>query len=250
MALEVRNFRLWFVGQFISVVGNWMQMVVVPVLVLDKMDRGGTVLGIVVAMLYVPVMVFGPWGGVVSDRFPKRRIVIATQLAFTVAVGSLGLLVVTDHLTLWAVMLLASVQGAINAFDNPARQTFVHEMVGPDLLTNVVGLNMLEMNTARVIGPAIASARGHERGHAVPPQRALFLGAVGGVGADAHERVETHAAPTRRARTDPQRHALRARPPHVARGDHDARARRHVRLQLPGGLPAACEDHLPPAEAP
>lgn len=155
-ALRVRNFRLWFAGQFISVIGNWMQMVAVPVLVLDKMDRGGTVLGIVVAMLYVPVMVFGPWGGVVSDRFPKRRIVITTQLAFTASVGALGLLVVTDHLSLWAVMLLASTQGAINAFDNPARQTFVHEMVGAELLTNAVGLNMLEMNTARVIGPAIA----------------------------------------------------------------------------------------------
>jgi MFS family permease len=153
----VRNFRLWFAGQFISVIGNWMQMVAVPVLVLDKMDRGGTVLGIVVAMLYVPVMVFGPWGGVVSDRFPKRRIVITTQLAFTASVGALGLLVVTDHLSLWAVMLLASTQGVINAFDNPARQTFVHEMVGADLLTNAVGLNMLEMNTARVIGPAIAA---------------------------------------------------------------------------------------------
>lgn len=155
-ALRVRNFRLWFAGQFISVIGNWMQMVAVPALVLDVMHRGGTVLGIVVAMLYVPVMVFGPWGGIASDRFPKRRIVILTQLAFTVSVGSLGLLVITDNLSLWAVLLLASTQGAINAFDNPARQTFVHEMVGPELLTNAVGLNMLEMNTARVIGPAIA----------------------------------------------------------------------------------------------
>ena len=140
-ALRVRNFRLWFAGQFVSVVGNWMQMVAVPALVLDVMHRGGTVLGIVVAMLYVPVMVFGPWGGIASDRFPKRRIVILTQLAFAVSVGSLGLLVVTDNLSLWAVLLLASTQGAINAFDNPARQTFVHEMVGPELLTNAVGLN-------------------------------------------------------------------------------------------------------------
>ncbi len=152
----MRNFRYWFLGQFISVIGNWMQIVAIPVLVIERMDRGGTVLGFVVAMLYVPVLAFGPWGGLVSDRFSKRRIVICTQLAFTLSVGSLALLVITDHLSLWAVVLLASTQGVINAFDNPARQTFVHEMVGAELLTNAVGLNMLAMNTARVIGPAVA----------------------------------------------------------------------------------------------
>lgn len=156
-ALQVRNFRYYFVGQFISVLGNWMQIVAVPALVLYRMNRGGTTLGLVIAMLYLPVIVLGPYGGVATDRFSKRRIVLTTQIAFTISVGALGLLVVTDHLALWSVLVLASTQGAINAFDNPARQTFVHEMVGAELLTNAVGLNMLAMNTARVIGPAIAS---------------------------------------------------------------------------------------------
>jgi MFS family permease len=155
-ALQVRNFRLFFVGQFISVIGNWMQIVALAALVLDRLDRSATVLGLVNAMLYVPVIILGPFGGLATDRFSKWRLVLSTQIAFALAVGALGVLVVTDHVTLTAVLALAAAQGAINAFDNPARQTFVHEMVGGELLTNAVGLNMLAMNTARVIGPAIA----------------------------------------------------------------------------------------------
>ena len=133
-----------------------MQIVAFSALVLDRLHRGGTVLGLVTATLYLPVLALGPLGGVVADRFDKRRLVIATQVTFALTVGALGLLVITDHLALWSLLLLASTQGAINAFDNPARQTFVHEMVGAELLTNAVGLNMLAMNTGRVIGPAIA----------------------------------------------------------------------------------------------
>ena len=155
-ALRVRNFRLFFLGQFVSVIGNWMQTVALAALVLDHLDRGGTVLGLVTAMLYTPVIVLGPLGGLATDRFSKWRIVLTTQISFAVVVGLLGVLVITDRVTLVSVMILAAAQGAINAFDNPARQTLVHEMVGGELLTNAVGLNMLAMNTARVIGPAVA----------------------------------------------------------------------------------------------
>ena len=155
-SLKVRNFRLFFLGQSISVIGNWMQQVALPVLVLDRLDRGGAVLGLVVAMPYAPVLPLGAFGGILADRFDKRKLVMITQSAFLVAVALLGVLVVTDHLQLWIVIVLAGVQGAINAFDNPARQTFVHDMVGGELLTNAVGLNMLAMNAGRVLGPAIA----------------------------------------------------------------------------------------------
>lgn len=147
---------MFFLGQFVSVIGNWMQTVALAALVLDHLDRGGTVLGLVTAMLYTPVIVLGPLGGLATDRFSKWRIVLTTQISFAVVVGLLGVLVITDRVTLVSVMILAAAQGAINAFDNPARQTLVHEMVGGELLTNAVGLNMLAMNTARVIGPAVA----------------------------------------------------------------------------------------------
>jgi MFS family permease len=156
-SLKVRNFRLFFFGQSISVIGNWMQQVALPVVVLNRLDRGGAVLGVVTAMPYAPVLPLGAFGGIIADRFDKRKLVIITQSAFLVAVALLGVLVVTDHLSLWIVIVLAGVQGAINAFDNPARQTFVHDMVGGELLTNAVGLNMLAMNAGRVLGPAIAA---------------------------------------------------------------------------------------------
>jgi MFS family permease len=155
-SLRVRNFRYYFFGQFISVLGNWMQIIAIAALVLDRMHRSGTVLGLVTAMLYVPVLLLGPMGGVIVDRVDKRRLLVLTQVAFAVSVGALGLLVAFDKLALWSVMALAAAQGAVSAFDTPARQTFVHEMVGPDLLANAIGLNMLAMNTARIIGPAIA----------------------------------------------------------------------------------------------
>ena len=156
-SLQVRNFRLFFIGQSVSVIGNWMQQVALPVVVLNRLDRGGAVLGVVTAMPYAPVLPLGAFGGIIADRFDKRKLVIITQSAFLVAVAVLGLLVVTDHVSLWAVIVLAGVQGAINAFDNPARQTFVHDMVGGDLLTNAVGLNMLAMNAGRFVGPAVAA---------------------------------------------------------------------------------------------
>jgi MFS family permease len=155
-SLRVRNFRLFFFGQFVSVIGNWMQQVALPVVVLDRLDRGGATLGIVTAMPYAAVLPLGAFGGIIADRFDKRKLVMITQTTFFLAVALLGLLVVTDHVSLWVVIVLAGVQGAITAFDNPARQTFTHDMVGRELLTNALGLNMLAMNTGRVLGPAIA----------------------------------------------------------------------------------------------
>jgi MFS family permease len=154
-SLDVRNYRLFFFGQAISLSGTWMQTIAQGLLVLH-LTGSGTALGVVTALQTIPVLLFGAWGGVVSDRLPKRRILYATQAVAGVASLAMGVLVATDAIELWMVYALGMVLGCVKVFDNPARQTFVREMVGRDRLTNAVSLNSMEMNLARVIGPTIA----------------------------------------------------------------------------------------------
>ncbi len=154
-ALAVRNYRLFFVGQAISLSGSWMQRIAQGLLVLD-LTGSGTALGVVIALQALPVLVFGVWGGVVADRFPKRSILYATQAVAGTTSLVTGLLVISGDIRLWMVYVAALSLGFVKVFDNPTRQTFVREMVGSDLLTNAVSLNSIEMNFARVVGPAIA----------------------------------------------------------------------------------------------
>jgi MFS family permease len=154
-ALAVRNYRLFFMGQAISLSGSWMQRVAQGLLVLD-LTGSGTALGLVIALQSLPVLFFGAWGGVVADRLPKRSILYATQAVAGLGSLALGLLIISGDIRLWMVYAAALVLGFVKVFDNPTRQTFVREMVGSDLLTNAVSLNSIEMNFARVIGPAIA----------------------------------------------------------------------------------------------
>ncbi len=155
-ALTVRNYRLWVLGQGISLSGTWMQTVAQGLLVL-QLTGSGTALGLVTALQALPVLLFGPWGGVIADRFPKRTILYATQ---TVA-GGLALmlagLVATGAIRLWMIYLLAIGLGLVKAVDTPTRQTFVLEMVGRETLVNAVSLNSAQVNLARVIGPTIAA---------------------------------------------------------------------------------------------
>jgi MFS family permease len=154
-ALTIRNYRLWVVGQGISLSGTWMQTVAQGLLVL-QLTGSGTALGLVTALQTIPVLLFGPWGGVVADRLPKRRILYVTQ-AVSAALGLLlGTLVATGAIRIEMVYLIALCLGVVSAVDNPTRQTFVVEMVGKDELVNAVSLNSTEINLARVIGPAIA----------------------------------------------------------------------------------------------
>ena len=156
-ALAIPNYRLWFIGQGISLSGTWMQTVAQGLLVL-QLTGSGTTLGFVTALQTLPVLLFGPWGGVIADRFPKRAILYVTQAAAGMLGLALGILVATGGVRIWMVYILAVGLGLVNTIDNPTRQSFVLEMVGKDALVNAVSLNSTEINLARVIGPSIAGA--------------------------------------------------------------------------------------------
>ncbi len=155
-ALSVRNFRLYFVGQVVSVSGTWMQSVAIGLLVLsDRLHGSGVDVGIVTALQFLPMLLVGSWGGLVADRVNKRRLLYVTQASAGLLALALGLLTAAGTVTLGQVFLLSGLLGIVNLFDNPTRQTFVSEMVGHELLPNAISLNSVLMNSARVIGPAI-----------------------------------------------------------------------------------------------
>jgi MFS family permease len=153
-SLRVRNYRVYFIAQLISVSGTWMQSIAQAWLVLH-LTGSGVDLGIVTGLQFLPVLLFGPFGGLVADRLDKRKLLFATQTAGGLLALTLGILTVTHVVQLWQVYVLAGSLGAVNLFDNPARQTFVMEMVGREDLPNAVSLNSVVMNASRVVGPAI-----------------------------------------------------------------------------------------------
>jgi MFS family permease len=154
-SLEVRNFRLFIFGQGISMCGTWMQTIALSWLVL-KLTHSGIQIGLVVAAQFLPILLFGVWGGVIADRFNKRHILYFTQTTAGLLALTLGLLVVTNHIHLWIIYVLATGLGLVTTIDNPTRQTFFIEMVGRDRLKNAVTLNSTIVNGARIIGPSIA----------------------------------------------------------------------------------------------
>jgi MFS family permease len=154
-ALAVPNYRIYVSGQAISLVGTWMQMTAQSWLVLT-LTHSATALGFVVALQTLPVLVLGPYGGVIADRVDKRRLMLILQCAMGVQALVLGLLTVLGTVEVWEIGGLAVLLGLNNAFENPARQTFVLEMVGPENLRNAVTLNSVLANVARAVGPAIA----------------------------------------------------------------------------------------------
>ena len=157
-AISVRNYRLYFTGQVISVSGTWMQTVAQAYLILFPLHGTGVDVAIATSLQFLPLLLLGPFGGLIADRLDKRRVLYATQGAAGVLALILGVLALTHSVHLWQVYVLAGGLGVVNLFDNPARQTFVFEMVGADLLPNAVSLNSVLMNSARVIGPAIGGA--------------------------------------------------------------------------------------------
>ena len=154
-ALSVPNYRRYISGQAVSLSGTWMQMAAQSWLVLT-LSGSATTLGLIVALQTLPVLLLGPYGGVVADRVDKRRLMVALQAAMGLQALILGVLTITGAVTLWEVGLLAALLGLNNAFESPARQAFMLEMVGPDTLRNAVSLNSVLVNVARVIGPALA----------------------------------------------------------------------------------------------
>jgi len=156
-ALAVRNFRLYFIGQLISVSGTWMQSVAQGWLIL-QITGSSVDLGIAVALQYLPMLFLGSYGGLVADRNEKRRILYFTQTGAGLMALLLGVLVTTHHVHPMTVYAVSLALGIVNLFDVPARQAFVQEMVGRDLIANAVSLNSVLMNSGRVIGPGIAAA--------------------------------------------------------------------------------------------
>ncbi|MHB8380498.1 MAG: MFS transporter [Acidimicrobiales bacterium] len=155
-ALKVRNFRLYFIGQLISMSGTWMQSVAQGWLVL-QITGSSVDLGIAVALQFLPMLLFGSYGGLIADRHEKRRILYFTQSTAGLLALLLGVLVSTHHVSVLGVYLVALGLGFVNLFDVPARQAFVQEMVGRELIANAVSLNSVLMNSGRLIGPAIAA---------------------------------------------------------------------------------------------
>jgi MFS family permease len=154
-ALSIPNYRRYYGGQSISMIGTWMQMTAQSWLVLT-LTHSGTALGGIVALQTLPVLVLGPYGGVIADRVDKRRMMIGLQSVMGIQALVLGLLTVTGAVKVWEIGILAAMLGLNNAFENPARQSFMMELVGAEHLRNAVSLNSVLVNAARSIGPAIA----------------------------------------------------------------------------------------------
>jgi MFS family permease len=154
-SLRIRNYRLFATGQLISLIGSWMQTVGQDWLVIEQGGRG-TALGLVTALQFLPILLIGMYGGMLADRYPKRRILLITQVAYAVLAGGMFVLIATDVVQLWMVFVFAGIFGVVTAIDMPARQSFVVEMVGSDDLVNAVSLNSATFNSARLIGPAVA----------------------------------------------------------------------------------------------
>lgn len=153
-SLRLRNYRLFFFGQLVSVVGTWMQTVAQSFLVLD-LTHSGTQLGLTTAVRFLPMLVFGPLGGLFADRRNKQRVLLVTQTLSGLLAGAFAVLIATGSIRLWIIYLLALALGFVNVFDNPARQSFISEMVSARDLSNAVTLNSVSMNMARVFGAAL-----------------------------------------------------------------------------------------------
>ena len=155
-SLHNPNYRLYATGGLVSNVGTWLQRVAQDWLVLLLTGGSGTALGLVTGLQFLPFLLLSPLAGLVADRIPKRRLLQATNVGMAVPAIVLGLLALTGAAEIWHVYVLALLLGVASAFDAPARQSFVSELVGPDEVTNAVGLNSASFNAARILGPAIA----------------------------------------------------------------------------------------------
>lgn len=168
-SLRNPNYRRYVAGSVVSNTGTWMQRVAQDWLVLTIPGNGGAALGITTGLQFLPVLLLSPYAGVIADRFPKRRLLQVTQAMMALASLALGVIAVLGAAETWHVYLIAFIFGIGSAFDAPARQSFVSEMVDPEDVSNAVGLNSAAFNVARILGPGLAG---------------LMIGALGG-GAEA-----------------------------------------------------------------
>jgi MFS family permease len=154
-SLRIPNYRRFFAGQLVSISGNWMQTVA-EIWVVLTLTGSGVAVGVTTALQFLPMLLVGAWGGLVADRVPKRRLLIATQTLHMVPPLALFALAVSGNLSAAAVFAVAFARGTVNAVDYPARQAFVMEIVGADRVVNAVSLNSVLIHSARIVGPALA----------------------------------------------------------------------------------------------
>jgi MFS family permease len=154
-SLAVPNYRRYFAGQVISITGNWMQTVAEVWLVV-RLTGSGVSVGLTAGLQFLPILLFGAMGGVLADRHDKRRLLMVTQALMAAPALALWTLTATGAVSIWMVYGLVLVRGAINAVDNPTRQSFVMELVGPDRIVNAVSLNSVIIHAARIAGPMFA----------------------------------------------------------------------------------------------
>ncbi|MFH9741469.1 MFS transporter [Streptomyces roseolus] len=154
-SLSIRNYRLFFTGAIVSNTGTWMARITQDWLVLSLTGSAAAV-GVTTALQFLPMLLFGLYGGVIADRYPKRRLLLVSQAALGLCGLALAVLTLSGHVQVWHVYLIAFLLGVVTVVDNPARQSFVSEMVGPDQLRNAVSLNSANFQSARLVGPAVA----------------------------------------------------------------------------------------------
>ncbi|ADX74830.1 Major Facilitator Superfamily transporter [Pseudarthrobacter phenanthrenivorans Sphe3] len=155
ISLKVPNFRIFAVGHFVAVIAIWMQRIAQDWLVLE-LSGSVTAVGITVALQFLPSLLLGPWGGMVADRFAKRKILILCQSLAAVLAAALAVLALTGAIEVWHVYVIALVLGLVTVLDQPARQVFVHELVGPTYLRNAISVNSTTFQLGGLIGPALA----------------------------------------------------------------------------------------------
>lgn len=156
-ALSVRNYRIYAAGAIISNTGTWMGRIAQDWVVLTELtDNSSQALGIVTGLQFLPILLFTPLAGAISDTFPKRNVMLVSQSLMAFFAVVMGVTVLTGHMELWHMYALAFLSGTAAAFDAPARQAFVSEMVPQDKLTNAVGLNSASFHSGRLIGPGVA----------------------------------------------------------------------------------------------
>ena len=154
-SLSVPNYRRYFTGQVISISGNWMQIVAEMWLIVQLTGSGVSV-GVTAALQFLPMLLFGAWGGLLADRVPKLRLLKYTQALMAVPALALWGLTATGDIAPWMVFGLVLARGSVLAIDNPARQAFVMELVGPERIVNAVSLNSVVVHCSRIAGPAVA----------------------------------------------------------------------------------------------
>ena len=211
-SLRVPNYRRYFAGQVVSISGNWMQIVAEMWLIVQLTGSGAAV-GITAGLQFLPMLLLGSWGGVLADRLDKRRLLTITQTLMAIPALTLWALTAGGQIEAWMVFALVLVRGTVLAFDNPARQAFVSEIVGRDRVVNAVALNSVVVHSSRIAGPAAAGGadRARRRLRVLRGQRRDVRRDARRAAADGPGAAAARRARAARARPGARRARLRAR---------------------------------------